>query len=116
MKELLVSLIKPFAQMCYRLANTVSPSVALAIFVGVVVLLALWVMTLKQEKKRPDGTSYPIWRDLRAWAILILTAQIALLMLQLLPLKAKAVNEKTEEPAKNMKVLQDEKADESRGK
>jgi hypothetical protein len=116
MKELLVSLIKPFAQMCYKLANTVSPSVALGIFVGVVVLLALWVMTLKQEKKRPDGTSYPIWRDLRAWAILILVAQIALLMLQLLPLKAKAVSEKTGEPARDMKVLHVEKAAESKGK
>lgn len=87
MRQLLVSLIKPFAEMCHKAAVSVSPNAAMVVYVGVLVGLIVWVITLKGERKRPDGTLYSFLADLRTWAVIILVIQIALLMLQFLPLE-----------------------------
>lgn len=77
MKDVLVQLIKPFAEKCFDLVNTVKPPVALIIYVVLMLLLGVWVMTLKQEKQREDGTGqYSILHDLRTWAMVILLLQI----------------------------------------
>jgi len=107
MRETIVSLIKPFADMCCRLLNAVPVNAAIAIFAGVLALLALWVITLKQEKKIEGRTgNLPIWRDLRTWAVLIIITQIMLLVLQLLPLEPVKADEETNDLAQDMKVLE----------
>ena len=76
MKERLISLIKPFADACYHLVNAVSPGWALILFVALLLLLALWVIGLKQEKRREDGTgNYSWWEDLRTSAVAIILVQ-----------------------------------------
>ena len=83
MKEFIISLLKPFAQVCYKLANAVSVRAALAVYILVMVALALWVLTLKQE--RPQKTSAAdknlFLHDLRFWAVLILFLQIIIYLI-----------------------------------
>jgi len=83
MKEFIISLLKPFAQVCYKLVNAVSVRAALAVYILVMVSLALWVLTLKQE--RPQKTSAAgknlFLHDLRFWAVLILFLQIIIYLI-----------------------------------
>ena len=78
MKEQLTAWLKPFAESCFEFANSVSPTGVLAIYLLVLAALALWVLTLKQERPRPrEGSgAWGIFRDLRVWAVAILVLQM----------------------------------------
>ncbi len=77
MKEIIISLLKPFADLCFRCVNLVSADVAVFLYILVLAAIALWVLTLKQEK--PQRSQKPgkalFVHDLRVWAILILFVQ-----------------------------------------
>lgn len=76
MKEIIISLLKPFAQLCYKFATAVSVQTALVIYILVLVALAVWVLSLKKEKSgRADHGKILFLHDLRFWAILILSLQ-----------------------------------------
>lgn len=78
-REALISLLKPFAVMCFKLVDPVSSGQAILIYILVLVAVAVWVLTLKQEK--PSRSDWPgkalVLHDLRLWAVLILVLQIA---------------------------------------
>lgn len=79
MKETLISVLKPFAQGCFNLVNKVSTQSAVLIYVLVLAAVALWVLTLKQE--RPKKSDWPggealVLHDLRFWAVVIVVLQI----------------------------------------
>lgn len=78
MKEMLVSLLKPFAEVCYKFVTAISPQTALIIYILVIVALTLWVLTLKQESLCRFGAAgkSSVVHDLRLWAVLILLVQI----------------------------------------
>jgi len=77
MKEIIISLLKPFADLCFRCVNFISPDVALFLYIFVLAAIAVWVLTLKQEK--PQRSQKPgkflFVHDLRVWAISILFVQ-----------------------------------------
>lgn len=77
-REGLISLLKPFAVMCFKLVNAVSPVQALVIYILVLVAIGIWVLTLKQEK--PSRSDWPgkalVLHDMRFWASVILVLQI----------------------------------------
>ncbi|MCJ7693447.1 MAG: hypothetical protein MUO22_08545 [Sedimentisphaerales bacterium] len=77
MKEIIISLLKPFADLCFRCVNSISTDVAVFLYIFVLVAVAAWVLTLKQEKpKRTQKLRKPLFvHDLRVWAILILFVQ-----------------------------------------
>ena len=82
MKEVIVSVLKPVAKFCFELVNKVTPDMALIIYVVLMALLALWVMTLKQEGVREDGGGrYRFWQDLRTGAVVILVLQIIIYLI-----------------------------------
>lgn len=77
MKEMIISLLKPFADFCYRYVNLVSTDVALLLYILVLVVIAAWVVTLKGErpKRGANGGKFVFVHDLRVWAILVLLVQ-----------------------------------------
>ena len=77
MKKTIITILKPFADWCFELVNTIPPAVALIIYVAVLMVVALWVLTLKVEKPGTDQKRFlPLFlHDLRLWAILILIIQ-----------------------------------------
>ncbi len=77
MKEIIISLLKPFADFCFRCVNLVSTDVALFLYILVLAVIAVWVLTLKQEKpeRGERGGRALFVHDLRVWAILILFVQ-----------------------------------------
>lgn len=79
-KESLISLLKPFAEACFKLVNSVSPAKAIVIYILVLVAVGVWVISLKQEK--PKASDWPgkvlILHDLRFWACIIVALQIGL--------------------------------------
>jgi hypothetical protein len=82
MKEAIVSVLKPVAELCFKIVNKVSTDSALIIYVLLMALLALWVMTLKQEGVREDGGGrYRFWQDLRTGAVVILLLQIIIYLI-----------------------------------
>ncbi len=77
MKEAIVSVLKPVAELCFKMVNKVSTDSALIIYVLLMALLALWVLTLKQEGVREDGQGrYSFRQDLRTGAVIVLVLQI----------------------------------------
>jgi len=78
MKEMIISLLRPFAQVCNRLVNAVSTDAAAVIYILVMAAVAVWVLTLKQEKpQKANGFGKGLLlKDLRYWAVLILLLQI----------------------------------------
>lgn len=79
-REGLISLLKPFAVMCFKLVDAVSSGQATLIYILVLVAVVVWVLTLKQEK--PSRSDWPgkvpiVLHDMRFWAVLILVLQIA---------------------------------------
>ncbi len=77
MKEAIVSVLKPVAELCFKMVNKVSTDSALIIYILLIALLALWVLTLKQEGVREDGQGrYSFWQDLRTGAVVVLVLQI----------------------------------------
>jgi hypothetical protein len=74
MKEIIISLLKPFADLCFRCVNVVSTDVALFLYILVLAAMAVWVVTLKQEKPERGGRALLV-HDLRVWAVLILFVQ-----------------------------------------
>ena len=80
MKEIIIDLLKPFAELCYKFVVAVPVRTALVIYILVLAALALWVLTLKQEnpRKAPDCSKLLFFRDLRLWAVLILFLQIVI--------------------------------------
>jgi hypothetical protein len=77
MKEIIISLLKPFADLCFRCVNFISTDVAVFLYIFVLVAVAVWVLTLKQEKpQRNQKLRKALFvHDLRVWAILILFVQ-----------------------------------------
>jgi hypothetical protein len=76
MKEIIISLLKPFANLCYKFATAVSVQTALVIYILVLAALVVWVMTLKKEKPgRYNHGKILLLRDLRFWAVSILLMQ-----------------------------------------
>lgn len=77
MKEIIISLLKPFADLCFRCVNLISTDVAVFLYIFVLAAIAVWVLTLKQEKpqriQKPGKALFV--HDLRVWAILILFMQ-----------------------------------------
>jgi len=79
MKEMIILLLRPFAQVCNRLVNAVSTDAAAVIYILVIAAVAVWVLTLKQEKPKKvnsAGKGLLVIKDLRYWAVLILLLQI----------------------------------------
>ncbi len=77
MKEWIIDLLKPIAETCFEAAKAVSPGVAVIVYVLVLLALAAWVLTLKQEATaaRDRSGRWKIGRDLRTWAVAILIVQ-----------------------------------------
>lgn len=77
MKEIIISLLKPFADLCFRCVNLVSADVAVFLYILVLAAIAVWVLTLKVEKPERCGAAgkFVFVHDLRVWAILILFVQ-----------------------------------------
>jgi len=77
MKEIIISLLKPFADVCFRCVNSISPDIAVFLYIFVLVAVAAWVLTLKQEKPKRNQKpgKFLFVHDLRVWAILILFVQ-----------------------------------------
>jgi hypothetical protein len=77
MKTTIITIFKPFADLCFELVNTIPPAVAFIIYVAVLMVIALWVLTLKVEKPGTDQKFILplLMHDLRLWAILILIIQ-----------------------------------------
>ncbi len=80
MKEIIIDLLKPFAELCYKFVAAVPVRTALVIYILVLVAMAAWVLTLKRERPRKaaDCGKLLFFRDLRLWAILILFLQIVI--------------------------------------
>jgi hypothetical protein len=79
MKERLISFLQPFAKSCFSLVDAIPLGIVALLFVAVLAVIALWVVTLKNEKPTCGAHGYPLfWRDLRFWAICILVAQAAI--------------------------------------
>jgi hypothetical protein len=80
MKEIIISLLKPFADLCFRCVNLVSTDVAVFLYIFVLAAIAVWVLTLKQEKpeRGQRGGKFLFVHDLRVWAVLILLVQAAI--------------------------------------
>ena len=80
MKEIIISLLKPFADVCFRCVNSISPDIAIFLYIFVLAATAVWVLTLKQEKpQRSQKLGKALFvHDLRVWAILILFVQIVI--------------------------------------
>jgi hypothetical protein len=79
MKEKIASLIKPFAELCYQIVDSVSTKWALVIYILVLIVLAIWVISLKKEKpvERTNKLSIAVY-DLRFWALGIIFLQVAI--------------------------------------
>lgn len=77
MKEMLIKVLRPFADVCFKFANSVTPGQAAIIYIFVLVVLAVWVLSLKQEKPKKDVETerFVFLKDLRLWAVLILLVQ-----------------------------------------
>ena len=77
MKEMLIKVLRPFADVCFKFANSVTPGQAAIIYILVLVVLAVWVLTLKQEKMRKNRETgrMVFLKDLRLWAVVILLVQ-----------------------------------------
>jgi hypothetical protein len=77
MKTAIITILKPFADLCFELVSAVPLAVAVVIYIAVLVVTALWVLTLKAEKPRADRKSFlPLFlHDLRLYAVLILIVQ-----------------------------------------
>ena len=77
MKEWIIDLLEPLARVCFDAAKSVRPGVAVAVYVLVLLVLALWVLTLKQEADgaRDRSGRWRMARDLRTWAVAILVVQ-----------------------------------------
>jgi hypothetical protein len=76
-REKIISTLKPFAEACFRFAGSISPGTAAFIYVLVLLALAVWVLTLKQEgRDAGDGSkARRVYHDLRTWAVAILIVQ-----------------------------------------
>ncbi len=75
-------LLKPFARELYALVTAVDVSAARWIFVGLLVLLLIFLLRLSGEGRDPvTGVRRPLWRDLRVYAALIVSAQAGLYLL-----------------------------------
>jgi len=71
-------ILKPIAVFLYHMVCAVSILWVKVIFTALVLGIVLWVFSLKNEAKDSDtGKKYPLWRDLRLWAALVLTLQAA---------------------------------------
>ena len=83
MKEMIVNLLKPFANACYSVVSAIPLSAVAAIYVLVLVILAVWVLTLKPEKAAgaDEPQKCPFLSDLRLWAVLILLVQAIIYVL-----------------------------------
>lgn len=83
MKEMIVKVVKPFADMCFEMANSISPDTAIIFYILVLAVICLWVITLRQEKpQKAAGSSKLIFlTDLRLWAVLILVIQAAIYLI-----------------------------------
>lgn len=77
MREAIIDLLKPFAERCFDMARAVSPGAASIVYVVVLLVLAGWVLTLKQERTAARDTAgrWRIGRDLRTWAVAIVIVQ-----------------------------------------
>lgn len=77
-RNALISLFKPFAEICFKLVKDVSSGQAILIYILVLIAVAVWVLTLKQEKqKKEDWPGKKLFlHDLRFWAVIILLLQI----------------------------------------
>ena len=77
MKQAIISVLKPVAELCFELVNKVSPDMALIIYILLMAALTLWVMTLKQEGIRQGSKGrYRFWQDLRTGAVFIMILQM----------------------------------------
>jgi hypothetical protein len=73
-----VMVLKPVAQVFYNAVCLVSTDVAKFIFIGVIASIIIWISTLKNESvDQATGQKYPLHRDLRVWAVIILVLQAA---------------------------------------
>ena len=86
MKEILVACLRPFADLCTRLFQTIPLYVAQMILILVMMGLTIWVITLKEENPKtfPEAVGkkirFALLRDLRFWAVLLLTLQCVLII------------------------------------
>jgi len=82
MKQIIVSILKPVAEFCFELVNKVTPNMALMIYVALMLLLGLWITTLKQEGICHDtGARYGYCRDMRTGAVIIIAIQIVIYLI-----------------------------------
>ncbi|MHC4394320.1 MAG: hypothetical protein ACYS1A_01570 [Planctomycetota bacterium] len=77
-RDKIAFLLKPFAEFCFNLVKPVSSGQAILIYILVLVAVAIWVLTLRQEKpKKEDWPGKKLFlHDLRLWAVIILVLQI----------------------------------------
>lgn len=83
MREMITRLLEPFADACYALVSLIPLEAVGVIYILVLVILAVWVLTLKQEKVTGAGEPRRcvFLSDLRLWAVLILFIQAIIYVL-----------------------------------
>ncbi len=76
MKETIGAVLKPLADFFFDLVMLVPMEWVRGIFLGLLALLALWVLNLPEQKpETEDGRPLPFWRDLRLTAVGLLALQ-----------------------------------------
>ncbi len=81
MRETIINLLKPFANVCYKLVSAVPLDAVAFIYVLVLAILALWVLTLRREKPAQAAAGAGLLHDLRLWALLIISIQAIIYVL-----------------------------------
>ena len=68
--------LKPVADLCFELVMAVPMWMVRSIFLGILVVVAVWVLTL--HRQMPDADNPPFYKDLRLMALGVLALQAIL--------------------------------------
>ncbi len=80
MRQWLGETLKPTAEWCFNLVMTVPMWMVRSIFIGILVVVALWVLTLHRQVPETEEKS-PFYKDLRWMALGILALQTILYLI-----------------------------------
>ena len=78
-KQFIADILNPIAGILFSLVMTVPMSVVRVIFIGVLAVLALWVLTMPGQY--PEGNKKKRWEDLRLFALGVLLLQALLYLI-----------------------------------
>ena len=81
MRDFLLTVLKPLSNMFYNWTAAVPMGAVKLIFVGMLVLMMVWVWRLRSERVEADGVWTRVCNDLRFWALSILSVQVVIYIL-----------------------------------